>query len=278
MKIFQIPFFIILSLTLHFSIIAILNSLNIALSPLEVSQNKTKPLKVLNIRSVGEKNGKKDYIPILKNSKKSRLKKEKIKTKDLTFNPLKSEAISKFKKSRPGKASLLKNKKRKVNSKLSITNTRIKDFLTTDPYSSPAAEQLAKLDQTDVLFDLVIPKGVPEDELNKHELVFYSFRKRTALAYVNSFQKQLNIFENKNPHLNFPLTSDPETIAGKITYDKNGDILKIETLEFTQITKLQDFFMNVLQDMSSLPNPPKEIINDSKEFVVNFVLEVNGRI
>ena len=46
----------------------------------------------------------------------------------------------------------------------------------------------------------------------------------------------------KNPHLRFPLTNNKEKIAGKITYDKNGDILKIETLKWTDIARLQDFF------------------------------------
>ena len=116
---------------------------------------------------------------------------------------------------------------------------------------------------------------MPQPVVLLHELVFYSFRKRTAIAYVNSFRKNLNIFETKNAHLQFPLTKQKETIAGKLTYDKNGDILRIETLKYTQIKKLQDFFMDVLKDMNTLPNPPKEIINSNDQFVVNFILSIN---
>lgn len=279
MKRYQIPFFIAISLTIHFSALAILSSLNFKWSLPQVTSEETKPLNILDMRTVGVEEGKRDSIPLQKSVKtpQKNVIDKKLKVKDLSFNSIENEAIAEFKKTRPGKESLLK-KRKKPNTNLSITNSKIKNFLTSDPYDSTPADQLARLDEADVQFDLVVPKGVPEDELNKHELVFYSFRKRTALAYVNSFQKQLNTFETQNPHLRFPLTRDPETIAGKITYDKNGDILRIETLKYTQITKLQDFFMEVLQDMSSLPNPPKEIVNDREQFVINFVLEVNSRL
>lgn len=129
-------------------------------------------------------------------------------------------------------------------------------------------------EKTDIAIKLEVPKGIPEDELNKHELVFYSFQKRTVMAYINSFFKELNDFELKNPHLAFPMTRNKEKVAGRITYDKNGDILKIDTLKWSEVPKLQGFFMQVLQNMSSLPNPPKEIIRDDT-FAINFVLTLN---
>ena len=119
-----------------------------------------------------------------------------------------------------------------------------------------------------------VPKGIPQDELNKYEQVFYSFQKRTVLAYINSFMHELNDFELQNPHLDFPIVQDPEQVAGKITYDHNGDILKIDTLKWSDEKKLQDFFMNVLKNMNSLPNPPKELLNKGT-FAINFVLSLN---
>lgn len=270
MKNYKLYIFAALSLIFHFSVMTVIDLIKIDIMPMNLTLEESKPLKILNIRTVGIKEGTENLIPIQR-------KKEKISAKDLSFSPIENIALEKFeKKTRPGKAALLKKQNKKLNPKLSINNTKIKNFLTDDPYNSTASSQLARLDDAEVLFDLEVPKGVPEDELNKHELVFYSFRKRTALAYVNSFQKQLNKFETSNPHLRFPLTEQSETIAGKITYDKNGDILKIETLKYTQIKKLQDFFMEVLQDMSTLPNPPKEVINERDQFVINFVLSVNS--
>ena len=151
----------------------------------------------------------------------------------------------------------------------------IKNFLTQDSSSTIPRSVSQHLGQNQVLFDLQVPKGVPEDELNSAELVFYSFRKRTAITYINSFIKELNHFERTRPHLQFPLTKSPQLISGQITYDKNGDILKINTLRWSNITELQNFFMDVLKNMSSLPNPPKEIINENGEFVINFSLALN---
>lgn len=275
MKKSKIYIFAALSLIFHFSVMTVMDFIKIEIIPLKLSFEETKPLNILDLRTVGIKKGIKDAVPLQRKAKRE--EKDRISAKDLSFNPIENIPLEKFeKKTRPGKAALLKKQEKKLNPKLSINNSKIKSFLADDSYNSSSAAQLARLDDAEVLFDLEVPKGVAEDELNKHELVFYSFRKRTALAYVNSFQKQLNKFEMTNPHLRFPLTSQPETIAGKITYDRNGDILRIETLKYTQIEKLQDFFMNVLQDMSSLPNPPEEVINESDQFVINFVLSVNS--
>ena len=101
------------------------------------------------------------------------------------------------------------------------------------------------------------------------------FKKRTIIAYINSFQKELNEFELKNPHKRFPLTQNKQKMAGRVVYDKNGDILRIQTLEWSRISDLQNFFMNVLKNMSSLPNPPHEILEDD-QFAINFVLVLNN--
>lgn len=275
MKNSKLYIFTLFSLIFHFSLMAVMNFIKVESNPVPMAFEESKPLNILDMRTVGIKNGKENAVPLKPKAKPEQ--KEKISAKDLTFNPIENIPLEKFEtKVRPGKAALLKKQSKKLNPKLSINNTKIKSFLNENSLETTPSSLLSRLDDADVLFDLEVPKGVAEDELNKHELVFYSFRKRTALAYVNSFQKQLNRFETSNPHLRFPLTAQPETIAGKITYDKNGDILKIETLKYTQIKKLQDFFMDVLQDMSTLPNPPKEVINESDQFVINFVLSVNS--
>lgn len=265
--------FIFASLQIHFWTIVLMSFLNLPDLAPELVQ--TKPLKIQNMRTVGREDSMKKNLTYIEVKKKTRQPK-KVQLKDLSFAPLKNLSLEKFKRTRPGKESLLKRKQKVRKKKFSINNTTIKEFLQSTPKSLSSAQQLAKLDDANVVFDLEVPKGVKEDQLNKHELVFYSFRKRTAIAYVNAFQKNLNQFETKNPHLQFPLTKDSQTIAGKITYDKNGDILKIQTLKYTQIKKLQDFFMDVLQDMDSLPNPPKEVINSQDQFVINFILSINN--
>lgn len=260
---------IIVSLILHISVLA--PQFNSKFLDFFKSNQEEKP--PLKIRIVGEQKGvRDDLIFVEKKRKKISAKslQQKLTVPDLSpLNNRINEMLS-AKSKRPLKP-------RKALDNLKISNNHIKSYLkSSSPGQQSPSQLLSALDETNVLFDLQVPKGIKEDELNKHEMVFYSFRKRTALAYVNSFYKELNSFEMKNPHLRFPLTSKRQLISGKITYDKNGDILKIETKRWTDITKLQDFFMDVLKNMSSLPNPPKAIINEKDQFVINFSLTVNG--
>lgn len=206
-----------------------------------------------SIRTVGVDKGSKSFNIIKKKKKSLSLADLKAKQSTIQKGPLK--ALEKLNINKKGFA---------------------QEFLKTPAIDSLSAVQiLDTLDSTDVLIDMEIPKGVKEDELNKHELVFYSFQKRTIQAYINSFQKELNEFQRTNPHLRFPLTHSKQKLSSRITYDKNGDILKIETVQWTDIDKLQTFFMDVLQNMTSIPNPPKQII-EGDTFVINYVFTVNN--
>jgi hypothetical protein len=273
---------LLLSLITNILILALPSYLNISgewQSELSKTE-KQRPLKIFNImKSIGKKSGKKGHVlSPKKKTVKTQKKRKKLNTKNLQFNSLQELDLDKFKNKTLTKKvspSLFKLKKKGSGPALSLNNEKIKNFIKSSPLNSDPLDQLKAFDDTDVFFDLQVPKGVAEDQLNKAELVFYSFRKRTALAYVNSFRKELNSFERKNPHLTFPMTNFEETISGTITYDKNGDILTIQSRKWTQISKLQEFFMDVLKNMSSLPNPPVELISGDEKFVINFVFTVN---
>lgn len=163
--------------------------------------------------------------------------------------------------------------KKKITS-IQVSEKEMSEMLKSSPMSNIPMNAQKALSKSDINISLEVPKGIPEDELNKYELVFYSFQKRTVMAYISSFFNELNQFELENPHLNFPMIKEPEQVAGRITYDENGDILKIDTLKWSDVDKLQSFFMEVLKNMNSLPNPPKELIKDGK-FAINFVLTLN---
>ena len=158
---------------------------------------------------------------------------------------------------------------------LSLDNESVKNFMQSTPNAGAAGEYARAFGESDVMVEMEVPKGVPEDELNKYELVFYSFRKRTALNYINSFYNELSDFQRTNPHLRFPLTADKTSMTGRITYDEKGDIVRIKMLKWTNKKKLQEFFLQVLKNMNSLPNPPEVIIEDG-EFHVYYSLTVNG--
>lgn len=136
-------------------------------------------------------------------------------------------------------------------------------------------ESMSKYKTSDVGVNLELPKGVKLDELNEEELMFYSFQKRTAMKYISSFFSKLQEFERQNPHLEFPLTKSKTRMSGKIIYDKNGNIVRIKILEWTKPQRLQDFFVDVLKDLDSLPNPPKLLIDENDEFAIVYSLLIN---
>lgn len=260
---------IVVMKTLHLRLIPIFLSIAIHLtllwSPGLVSEkadiSKPHRFNISNIKTIGvEQSHKKSvYIP---------LKKEK----NLLLSDLKIEQTPiREKQTRAQKFS----KNRSAIKNLKLSNNDIKGFLKTTPTGLSSSQMLEQLKSSDVAIELELPKGVKEDELNKKELVFYSFQRRTVLAYINSFQKELNEFSTQNPHLTFPLTSSKELMSGRVTYDKDGNILKIQTVKWTEIQKLQTFFMGVLKNMNSLQNPPKEITN-GENFSVYFSLSINN--
>lgn len=260
----------------HIITFSVFLSLLVHLSFLILKGNKIVEIKQTNfhvpkIRIVGEETGKKERLIFVKQptpKHKNNNKKSNPSLKDLSFSefPIQQKALN------------VKAKEKKL-TKLEINKKAIKRFLQTSrPGGIQSASQALKTLSdpiNDVNIQLEVPKGIKEDELNKHELVYYSFQKRTVMAYVNSFHKELNSFEKSNPHLRFPLTRQKQSLAGRVIYDQNGDILRIETLKYTNISKLQDFFMNVLKNMNSLPNPPKEIL-ENDQFAINFILSLNN--
>ncbi len=132
------------------------------------------------------------------------------------------------------------------------------------------------LNNSDVMVNLEVPEGVDPDELNKYELMFYGFQRRTAMGYVNSFYKHLDKFMSENPHLQFPMTETKQVMTGRLTYDRNGNIKQIKMVRWSNIEKLQGFFENVLKDMDTLHNPPQALWDKTGDFSIFFSLVING--
>jgi hypothetical protein len=130
-----------------------------------------------------------------------------------------------------------------------------------------------KNSQIAVLLD--VPQGVQVDELNQLEEMFYSFQKRMALTYINSFFNKLANFELRNPHLQFPMTNAPVTLTAKVTFDHLGNIQTIKAVRWSEDERLQDFFLQVIDGIESLPNPPKQLVQNDKTFSVYYTLNIN---
>ena len=234
-----------------------------SLFPVVPKVSKEQAFKFKRLRLVGIKNGKRLNLLTLPNTKdpKQELNKKKptptlkkLSYNELPYNKYIDKILEKKKKSQ---------------------QVSVKNFLKTPRVgfqSSRSALNELALSNLNIKFEL--PEGVSEDQLNKRELVFYSFQKRTVQAYINSFIKELNEFNKRNPRKSFPLTSRKQKLISKLIYDRNGDIISIKSLAWSDIDELQNFFLKVLDNLQTIPNPPSEII-ENEQFAINFVLTVN---
>jgi len=127
----------------------------------------------------------------------------------------------------------------------------------------------------DAVVSMEVPEGVEIDELNKYELMFYSFQRRTALNYANSIMKNLNKFSRENPHYKFDQNSNI-VMTARLTYDEFGNVTQIKMIRWTHIDKVQNFFEDVVKGIDQLHNPPKALWEKSGEFSMFFTLEING--
>jgi len=238
-----------------------------------ISKDKTNPLKIQSIRTVGKKDVDLKNAAYIPPQVKTKDKSNKAQTKKGKDPLIKMSDLAPKPQPHNKRESLLPEPAIKS---LSLNRKSVKSFLQNTNQSQNSGEFEKALGKSNVLVKLEVPQGVPEDELNKYEMVFYSFRKRTALNYINSFYNELNDFSRTNPHLKFPMTEKEERLTGRVTYDGEGNVVKIKMVQWTKEQKLQDFFLEVLKDMNSLPNPPKVIVRNG-EFHIYYSLTLNNR-
>ena len=165
----------------------------------------------------------------------------------------------------------------KTLSAISLKGDQIHKFAQSENAATLSGDpRAATLSNSDILVNLEVPEGVNPDELNKYELMFYGFQRRTAIGYINSFYKHLDKFQRENPHKNFPLTETKQVMTGRLTYDSKGNITQIKMVRWSNVDQLQDFFVDVLKDMDTLHNPPQALWEKNGEFSIFFSLVING--
>lgn len=126
------------------------------------------------------------------------------------------------------------------------------------------------------MFDvgIVLPEGISEDELNRFEEMFYSFRKRVAEQYINQILRLSSIVENRYPRTAFPWTNKTQILKAKLTYNNEGNLERIEFLQKTEAKILQEFYQEVMNNMNKIPNPPRAILNNDSNFELIFGLNI----
>ncbi len=241
---------------------------------------KQTPLIIKNIRKVGVKNSKsKNDVYLSQDKTKKSQPSQTLGEKLKSLHELSSADLSMKKdltKSPPLRPGTIPLQRPKSISGIGLRGNQMKKFIESGTRGVTYDEHSSTLSNSDVAVNLEVPEGVSPDELNKFELMFYSFQRRTAINYINSFYKNLDKFKQSNPHLQFPMTDSKQIMTGRLTYDEKGNIKQIKMIRWSNIEKLQDFFLDVLKDMDTLHNPPQALWKQTGEFSIYFSFIVNG--
>lgn len=240
-------------------------------------------LKIRRIKTVESKNGllKTDLHLPTKNSAPSDNKppgaaREALSFKDLAINKTPTPATA-VKPVRPGtRPGVLPQRPKAINA-ISLKGEEFKEYAKGQPAGGYAVsrQNMGGAGVNDAVVSLEVPDGVEPDELNKYELMFYSFQRRTALNYAGSIMKNLNKFARENPNYRF----DPNSniiMTARLTYDEKGNVKQIKMIRWTHVDKVQNFFEEVVKGMDQLHNPPKALWEKTGEFSMFFTLEING--
>lgn len=242
-------------------------------------QEPPTPLKIRQIKNTQKNQGllKTDLFLTEKNSgpsdNKPRGSKAPLSFKDLTVPKVKETFAPEKVIARPG----TRPETPKAINAISLKGQKFKEMAEGTPSGSIAVNRsnFGGAGINDAVVSMEVPDGVEIDELNKYELMFYSFQRRTALNYANSIMKNLNKFSRENPHYKFDQNSSI-VMTARLTYDEFGNVKQIKMIRWTHIDKVQNFFEDVVKGIDQLHNPPKALWEKSGEFSMFFTLEING--
>jgi hypothetical protein len=181
-------------------------------------------------------------------------------------------------KSRPGKRPEVVAKSLKSINTINMKSRDIQEVSKSFPSGGLSISEMISDTQkiNDAVVSIEVPEGIKPDELNKYELMFYSFQKRTAINYIHSIIKNLNKFQKENPRYKIPSTGNI-TMTARITYDSEGNVMQIKMMRWTQVDKLQHLFEDIVKSIDQLHNPPKALWKKDGEFSMFYTLEIlNG--
>lgn len=257
------------------------------------SDRVSTPFKIKDMRTIGAHEAKrKDSVYVFKGKEDNKIAKtqsevkEQLSLKDLSEQMSntqeqnknqKNQKVTQNKISQPQRPGTRPKVSKTALEAIKLSGEQMKNYASNSPTREAfrGDPRAAGLNTSDISVNLEVPEGVSPDELNKYELMFYGFQRRTAINYINSFYKNLDKFRRSNPHLEFPMTRDKQVMTGRLTYDEKGNIKRIKMVQWTNIDKLQSFFMEVLKDMDTLHNPPQALWEKNGEFSIYFSLVVN---
>lgn len=118
------------------------------------------------------------------------------------------------------------------------------------------------------------PEGIPEDELNSVEKIFYSFQRRTFTSYVNTFISNYHQMSLQSSKLKRVLQNQSHDMLGRVEFNHRGETASIRVMQGSPIEEVQNLFEKTLKDLK-LPNPPQDLLREDGRFVIYYRLKIN---
>ena len=253
-------------------------------TPERIPQKKIESLKIKlqeldTLRIVGKKDGKENQQLSLakqKNESSNAKKQKELQLQQLAMQQWQKPTPNIRKNLPIGKSADRLTKPAPKPRFFRLSDDKVKSLNSMQIASEQDRKQLQALDLSEFDIKLEVPKGVTEDELNKIEQIFYSFRKRVFENYVSAFIRALQKFNKNNPHYRIDGSHRRITFLSKVSFDKKGNVSKISIIQPGNEPKLQGLFQETLQGIGQLPNPPQDFGKDEQGFAIYYRLIVDS--
>ncbi len=260
MKIQSVTIPIILSCLIHICIIILL-SINNNVSPSFLGQDVPKKT-YIPLKTVGIKNGK----PLFSEKNPEKQNHRNKTTLSQLTPPIKTDQQKQIAPTPIKRAPSISPQK--------INQLQKVRKLALSQYSSEIRNQDI-IKKTGFFFKFVPPKGIPEDELNSIEKIFYGFQKRTYQAYVSSLLSHYATLLTQRPYVEKTIFKKKQQLTGRIAIDIDGNITSVKFIQSSDNNDIQSLFEKTLVGIRSLPNPPKELLQGGEELRIYFQLIIS---
>lgn len=141
-----------------------------------------------------------------------------------------------------------------------------------------ARGDLGQIGKSGLSIQFEIPEGVDIDELNQSEMLLYAFRQRIEELYLSSLFRAYQDYVLKNPHILAKLqaVAGDSVLTGKISYDSDGEKIRLAFPSVSSSQDLNGFFEEVLRGVEKIPNPPGILFKKNESFSLAYSLFIKN--
>jgi len=123
--------------------------------------------------------------------------------------------------------------------------------------------------------DIELPENIPEELKTKLKDNLGAFYRRISRRFYNSVFDTYLEHERFYPSRPIPVNTSTDSVALRVTYDKFGNVVRVQTLLAGKYKIHNTFWDKAITSISSIPNPPKILLDSKKEFSVIYSLSIN---